>query len=309
MATGFKDTPKEYYALQQFKGIDTKSGRTVIAQDEFSWLENAIPIGNGNLRAVGGPTQVSGLTWSSTPETVFIANIMNVTYLVAFEQNGGAEYYNFSTGLQGTLATASTFSSTGVQATMWENTKFLIVDPSKGYFEWDGTNLVNIGSIGLVTVTSGGSGYYEAPTVTFSGPNQTGGIPASGTATAGTGASSVGTVTGILVTNPGSGYTSVPQVTISAPPTGGTLAQAVATLSGGTVVYVQVTNPGSGYTSVPSVTFTGGGTTSGATATASLSSGPVTAITMTEPGTGYTSAPTITFSGGGGSGAAATAAL
>lgn len=309
-AASFKDTKKEYLSLQHFKGVDTKSGRTTISEEEFSWLENAMPIGNGNLRAISGPSAVAGAVWPATPASSFVANLANVIYVVVFCTNGAAYAYDFTTGVTLTVASAATFSNSGVQAVMWKNQRLLIIDPANGYFSWDGTHLTSIGSVGLITVTNGGAGYSQAPTVSFSAPNQAGGIQATGTATAGTGASSVGTVTGVLMTNTGAGYTSVPQVTFSAPSTpGGVTATGAASLSGGTVIFVSITNPGSGYTSAPTVTFTGGGSTTLATGTASISSGPVTAVNLTEPGTGYTSPPTISFSGGGGTGAVATAAL
>lgn len=308
--SSFKDTKKEYVSLKNFKGVDTKSGRTTINQDEFSWLENAMPIGNGNLRAVPGPSQITGAIWTATPASSFIANIGTVTYAVVFGADGSAFAYNFSSNTTASIASPGKFSTSGVQATMWKNQRLLIIDPVKGYWSWDGTNLVSIGSIGLITVTAGGSGYTQPPTVTFGAPNQTGGLQATGTASVGSGASSVGTVTGVLMTNTGAGYTSVPQVTFSAPSTaGGVTATGGAALSSGAVITVAITNPGSGYTSAPTVTFTGGGFTTAATATASISSGPVTAVTLTEPGTGYTSPPSISFSGGSGSGASATASL
>jgi len=41
---------KSYAIVKQFKGLDTKANRTAIEDTEFSWLENAMPIGYGNLK-------------------------------------------------------------------------------------------------------------------------------------------------------------------------------------------------------------------------------------------------------------------
>src|SRR5262249_24584314 len=68
-----------------------------------------------------------------------------------------------------------------------------------------------------VTLSNGGSGYTSAPTVTFSAPQQAGGIRATGTATIVN-----GVVTGVTITDRGTGYTAVPTVTFSAPTTGTT---------------------------------------------------------------------------------------
>ena len=46
---------KSYQVIKQFKGLNTKANRTAIGEDEFSWLENAQPIGFGNLKIT--PTQ------------------------------------------------------------------------------------------------------------------------------------------------------------------------------------------------------------------------------------------------------------
>ncbi|MDR3636899.1 MAG: beta-1,3-glucanase family protein [Isosphaeraceae bacterium] len=148
---------------------------------------------------------------------------------------------------------------------------------------------VDVGVSGL-TVTSGGSGYTSAPTVSLSG------------GTAATAALGQGTVTATLITNPGSGYATAPAVTISGG--GGTGATATATIADGQVTGITITNPGSGYTNAPSLSFSSGN----ATAVAVITGG-VASVNVSSPGSGYTTAPTVTISGGGGTGATATAVL
>lgn len=154
-------------------------------------------------------------------------------------------------------------------------------------------------SIGTITITSGGSGYTSAPTVSFTGGG--GGTGVTGTAILGFG------INTITVNNGGTGYTSAPTVVISGG--GGTGATATATVSGGAITGITVTAPGSGYTSAPTISFTGGGGSGGAATANLLSAGSVKSINITAGGTGYTSAPTVSFSGGSGTGAAATAAI
>lgn len=77
--------------------------------------------------------------------------------------------------------------------------------------------------VGSVQITSGGSGYTSAPTVTFSAPSS--GTTASGTATI-----QNGSVVAVSITAPGSGYTAAPTVTFSAPASG-TTASGTATLA------------------------------------------------------------------------------
>lgn len=81
--------------------------------------------------------------------------------------------------------------------------------------------------IASLTVTSGGTLYASAPTVTFSAPDDS-----DGTAPTATAVISGGAVTSITVDTPGSGYTQAPTVTISSPTnSNGTQAAATATLA------------------------------------------------------------------------------
>ena len=143
------------------------------------------------------------------------------------------------------------------------------------------------GFVERITVTSRGSGYTSAPTVSFSAP-PSGGVRATATAAASMG---VGSVT---VTYDGAQtYASrvPPTVSFSAPPSAGAMPTATAALKG-EVYDVDITNHGSGYTSAPTVAFGGPGT--GAVATAFLQTG-VASVTMTNNGSGYNSSPTVTF--------------
>jgi len=212
------------------------------------------------------------------------------------------QYVPTLTGIAVTGTTTNAAPSFNVS--QWENTYLLISDSYKGYFTWDGTDLVNVGSLTAIGITNGGGGYTEAPTVTISAPNQTGGIQATAVATV---TNTAGQVLQITVSNVGAGYKSVPAVQIGAPPTGGIQATAAATISSGQVVAISVITPGAGYTSAPSVTLSGGGYSTLATANATVDTGSVNGIFLTNAGSGYTSAPTVTITGGNGTGASAVA--
>jgi hypothetical protein len=68
------------------------------------------------------------------------------------------------------------------------------------------------GSVGIVTITSGGDKYVTIPTVTFTSA-PAGGVTAIGTAIV----SAAGTISQIITTNAGFGYTITPTITISSP--------------------------------------------------------------------------------------------
>ena len=297
---------KSYEVVKNFKGVNTKANRTAIGDDEFSWLENAMPIGYGNLKVTPGYTDL-GVTFSSDVQYIFSCSINSVDYLVAFELNGGAEYVNLATNVKGTVASAGTFSTDNINIAQWKNDRILIIDPSKGYFTWDGTNLISIGSVGQVGIVSAGSGYTSAPAVVISAPNQTNGVQATATATI-----TANAVSSITITEAGTGYTSPPTITLNGG--GGSGANVICdliTFAKGTVS-VLVTNGGTGYTNASnlSVSITGGGGAN-ATATGIISGGQVTKVIMTNAGSGYTNTSNISVSitGGGGSNATAKAII
>ena len=296
---------KSYLVTKQFKGINTKNNRTAIDEMEFAWLENLMPLGYGNLKALPNSNNQS-VAFGNTVSQLFTVNINNKDYVLAFEDDGRCEYVDLATNTKGNVAVTSTFSNSGMRVSQWKDERALILDPIKGYYTWDGTNLVSVGSVGYIGLVSGGAGYTASPAVIISAPNDANGVQATAVCTITEGS---GGVSSILVTNVGSGYTSVPDIVIGAPNLpGGTQATAVATTLANTVVLITVTNAGSGYTSAPSVTITGGGGAS-ATANATIATGTINAVILTEAGSGYTSPPTVTFTGGGGSGANAVASL
>jgi hypothetical protein len=303
---------KSYQVIKEFKGVNTKANRTAIDQTEFAWIENAQPIGFANIKIINNRSTVvdsgnTAVTFTNTVSGLFSCSINNKDYILAFQADGRCEFFNVTDAAKGTVAAAGTFSAIGVEVGQWKDERALILDPSNGYYTWDGTNLVFVGSVGSIAVIAGGSGYTAIPTVTISAPNNANGVQALAAATI-----SGGAVTTITVSEAGTGYTVAPTVTLSGG--GGTGANAVAgivTFKKGTVS-VLVTNGGSGYTNVSNtvVTIAGGG---GANATAQpvLSGGQLTQVLMVNPGSGYTNSSniTVTITGGGGNNATAKAVI
>ena len=200
---------KSYFVSKDFKGVNVTNNRTAIGEGEFAWLENTQPIGFGNIRIINAPSNVAGVTFANTVSYMASANIQNTEFLFAFQEDGSAQYVNIETDTLGNLAVSSTFSNANVSIVQWKNERILIIDPNNGYKTWDGTNLVDIGSVGAVTINDGGSNYTNV-TVSFSAPDQTGGIQATGEAV-----TLANTIVEILVTEPGTGYTAAPTITIT----------------------------------------------------------------------------------------------
>lgn len=298
---------KSYEVVKNFRGVNTKANRTAIGDDEFFWLENAMPVGYGNLRITPTYDNVGSVTFSKDVVNFFSANIGLKDYLIAFENDGSCEYVDLDTNVKATLAAAGTFSTSGLNISQWKNDRVLIIDPVKGYYTWDGTDLIAVGSVGSIGIVSKGSGYTSAPAVVISAPNQANGIQATAIATI-----TANAVSSVTLLEAGTGYTSAPTVTFSGG--GGSGANAVAgitTFAQGTLS-VLVTNGGTGYTngSNISVSITGGGGTNAA-GQAIVSGNIVTQVIMTNPGTGYTNTAncTVTITGGGGSNATAKAII
>jgi len=202
---------KSYFVAKDFKGINVTNNRTAIGEGEFAWMENAQPIGFGNVKIVNAPDTQAGVTFANTVSYMASANINNTEFQFAFQENGSAQYVNIENNTLGNLATSGTFSNSNVQIVQWKNERILIIDPNNGYKTWDGTNLVDIGSIGTITINDPGTGYSNA-NVSISAPDQTGGVPAAGEVVL-----LSNTVAQVILTEPGTGYTSPPTITINDP--------------------------------------------------------------------------------------------
>jgi hypothetical protein len=202
---------KSYAVVKDFKGVNTKNSRTVIGDGEFGWLENAMPIGFGNLKTVPANEELANVTWTANTAFLGSVNINNNEYVLSFNDNGSANYVNITTGSTGNIANAGTFSNSGVAITQWKNERALIIDPNNGYKTWNGVNLHDIGAVNSITINNGGSGYLAAnTTVTFSAPSQANGVTATGEVVL------IGNVVSeIILTEAGIGYTSAPSITIS----------------------------------------------------------------------------------------------
>ena len=297
---------KSYQVVKQFKGLNTKANRTAIDETEFSWVENAQPVGYANLKIVPTYSNVNianvAVTFSNTVTYLSSVNIGVKDYILAFLSDGSAQYYDVTSNAKGNVAVAGTFSNSGVQTTQWYNDRALILDPDKGYYSWDGNNVVTIGSVGSIGIVNRGSGYTSAPTVVISAPSQVGGTNANAVSTLTIGGAN--TVSTVSVSNAGSGYVNAANTTVTFVGGGGTGATAVASLvtfATGTVS-VAVIDGGAGYTNASNttITFSGGGGTNAA-AQAIVTGNVVTSVIMTNTGTGYTNTANliVTIAGGG----------
>jgi len=296
---------KSYAVVKNFTSLNTKANRTAIKEDEFAWIENAMPIGHANIKIVPAQSSIkdstgNAIAFSNTVSYLTSANIDVNDYVLAFEANGAAQYVKLDssgTGNIGNVTTAGTFSASGVSAAQYKNQRVIIGDPSQGLFTWDGANLSSIGSVGLIGIRNAGNGYATTPSITLSAPQElTGNVQATAEATiSNVGGSNI--VSSITLTNAGQGYTSPPTVTIAggSPSSNATAIASLITFKTGTVSVVMNTF-GTGYTNSSNVTVTigdGSGYTTRATGNVIVNGGQITEVIMSNPGAGYTSTSNV----------------
>ena len=284
-----KETKKREHIFRNFGGINTQSYRTSIKDDEFSWLENVIPIGHGNMKAVLAPSNVLATISPDVCSYMMSANVNGTDYVFLFCVSGAAYQINSGAYTVTKFANAGTFSASGVQITQWKNERILIIDPSKGLWTWDATTLTQINNqVQLVTMTAFGAGYFHKPTVVFN-------VISGGSGAVGNAIVGIGT---IAVSAGGTGYVVGDALTL----VGGafnTAATIQVTTVGGSnaITAVSILSQGD-YTAAPSSPVSvSGGFGSGATFTIAWS---VVSVSVTTPGTGYLVAPSISFTPTGG---------
>lgn len=291
--------------IEEWGSLNTKAQRPAIQPNEFSWIENFMPIGHGNMRTLkdkGSSVYTAG--GGKVIISIFPYNFGDTSYVAVFLDDGSAVQVRGSDGATTTIAGATTFYNGGdIPCCSQFESKYLLIGSTvtaNGYFVWDGTSLYKAGTLApQVNMTYDGGNYSSAPTVTAFG----------GTGSGATFSATVtnNVVTDVAVTNPGSGYLIDEKVKLIFSGGGSdTQARGTATISTtGGVTKIDVTAGGKDYTSDVNITFAGGGGAGAQAVVSVLLNGVVTAITVTNPGSGYTSSPTVTFTATAGSGAAA----
>ena len=296
-----------------FSGMNQSASRMMIKNEEMFWQENFIKIGDGYLRTLWD--KGAALYTAPNGKTIIYFSSFNIAannYFAVFLSDGTAVQVNSATGALTSISNvANTFYNTAVSTQLpvcgqWGSQYLLIANniTANSYWVWDGTILYTAGNLGpAVTITSGGSGYTSAPTVTAFG--------GSGTGAAFTATISEGSVVFVQMTNPGTGYEPGDQVQLLFSGGGSSNgAELTAVLAAGTIQSVEITNPGSGYTAgTYALGFSGGGGSSAAGTYTVDSTKTVVSTTITNGGSGYTGSPTVAFASGGGTGASGIAIL
>lgn len=341
---GYTDMKLSYYEPRRLVRIGDPTAHTGYFNDNYCGF--TLPSIGDDKILVGGVNQTITHSYSSGP-AISYPNV---------KINCGSGFVEFPAMPSVSVSTTSPvtyFNTPSIQPIMASsksvNKTISIVNGGTGYLNGTfplvisggggtgaaGTCTISGGIVTSATITSGGSGYTSAPTISVDSSAGTPTLAATLTAFIGYAISS------FVVLNNGSGLGTSPVVTISAPSgTGGHTATATVTLesskslnnmvgltnnggagytdgtyalicsggggtgvtgnvyvSGGKVIYVEVTNQGSGFTSTPTLSFTGAGTPTTA-ATFSVSIGyKIQSITLTDGGSGYIPHSDLSLSG------------
>lgn len=171
------------HSFRDFGGINTQANRQGIKENQFSWIENLIPIGPANAKVV--PAAAASLATLTTADAYYSTDytIGTTNYLFVATTDGAAYQVNESSGAVTTIAAAGTFSGTNTWAARWKNERILIIDSNaNGYRDWDGATLTILSGTtaapaggrfiaayaGRVWIVGAGT---AGRTFSFSGPN------------------------------------------------------------------------------------------------------------------------------------------
>ena len=307
---------KSYSVSKNFKGVNTRANRSAIGEDEFSWLENAMPIGHSNLRTIPGPIELGATFYPKTCVGIFAVNLYttglnaNIDYLIAILSDGSAAAVNLQyNNSAATIASPGTFSEVALTpvATASQSYLYFVRRPLPAQpictFQAGGT-ITGAFAIGQVltgtgvpqgaTITGFGTGTGGAGTYYINSSNP---VNIGPTAITGNNITSSGVQTGVfnvsqwnneyaLISDPVNGY-------FTWNPDRGLV-------SVGSIGLIGITNGGNNYTTAPTITISApnqsGGVQATATCTITNTAGQVLTVEVTNKGTGYTSVPTVTLS-------------
>jgi hypothetical protein len=147
-----EERPLQSFTFKNFLAVNTTNARLAIPDSTFYNLENAQPIGFGNLHSIN---DISAALHDYAADTIYtdenvnlLIAAVNTEFLIQGSTNGKLFAYNVpantATQING-AAVLSGGSSLGMA--QWNNTNCLVID-STGYYQWPGSgNIVSIGGV------------------------------------------------------------------------------------------------------------------------------------------------------------------
>src|SRR5262249_30792624 len=131
--------------MREFGTVNQTDARTALEDKEPYWQENMMPIGKGNVKVL--PLQGSTYATLSAHTSIwgFTLNIggTETPVLLSLNSDGSMQQVNTVSSVVTSVCGAGTVT-TKARLAIWKDTPILIVDPTKGYFSWDGTTFTTI---------------------------------------------------------------------------------------------------------------------------------------------------------------------
>lgn len=167
-----KATPKTQ-EWRKWKGVNKADSRVAIGDDEFSWLENYITVGDGAVQGLAGPG-ADIATIAAGPHTIWGFTLNSNPVIITINADGSATQVAVPSGTTTAICGAGIFSgSHDTHLANWQGSRILFVDPVAGYYTWDGTTFTLISALqvgasisvfeGRVWIASGRTIKYTAP--------------------------------------------------------------------------------------------------------------------------------------------------
>jgi len=171
--TSMQTATKNYLVFAEFKTMDTQQQRQALPVDRLAWCENLQLVGPNSLLSVPGPAPALAMIGGHPAQKLFYAYLGGVDYEIYCSTDGSMYAVNASSGTSTQIAPTATFTNPDV--TVWQSAALLIADALAGYCAWNGSCLSQVGGVSPnLIVTAGGSGYGAGATAAITGGHGSG---------------------------------------------------------------------------------------------------------------------------------------
>lgn len=152
----FAGTDKKFFTVNKAAGINTQAKRESIKDEQWSWIENLQPIGDGNYRSLySNGSAIYTAPGGVTIIYFYFFNVGQTNYVAVFLSDGTAVSVNVQTQVATTISAnpgnffpgSSALGNPAPQCAQYGQSGIVIVGtPSaNGYWAWDGTTLTSPG--------------------------------------------------------------------------------------------------------------------------------------------------------------------
>lgn len=125
------------FVLRDFGGVNNRDAREGIGDEEFYWLENLMPLGNGNLVPVNDARFLQTIAETGPPTYTYQVSVAAADYVFAVWANSGNGWViNLASPFTATKIGSGLWTSGQTVASSYDDEGLLIVDPT-GYWDYN----------------------------------------------------------------------------------------------------------------------------------------------------------------------------